>query len=164
MPLLNPGDPFPWLTITTTAGGQTITLPDAFAGDFAVVLFYRGAWCPYCNAQLRAFESARQTLADSGIRVAALSVDDKETTAALVQKHQLTFPVGYGADARAVAELTGAFVNPDPVYLQSAGFVLDPAGKVVVSVYSSGAIGRLVPDDVVGLVRYLRGHQAPATP
>jgi hypothetical protein len=49
------------------------------------------------------------------------------------------------------------------VYLQSAGFVLDPAGNVVVSVYSSGAIGRLVPDDVLGLVRYLREHSAPAT-
>ena len=41
----------------------------------------------------------------------ALSVDDQETTAALVEKHKLTFPVGYGADARAVAGLTGAFVN-----------------------------------------------------
>ncbi|MCW2893770.1 MAG: peroxiredoxin, partial [Actinomycetia bacterium] len=86
-----------------------------------------------------------------------------EATAALVEKHKLTFPVGYGADARAVAELTGAFVNPDPAYLQSTDFVLDPAGNVVVSVYSSGAIGRLVPDDVVGLVRYLREHSAPAT-
>ena len=162
MPLLNPGDPFPRLTIST-AGGQSLTIPDAFAGDFAAVLFYRGAWCPYCNAQLRAFERAGQALADNGIRVAALSVDDKETTAALVAKHKLTFPVGYGADAPSVAALTGAFVNPDPVYLQSTGFVLDPAGNVIVSVYSSGAIGRLVPDDVVGLVRYLREHSAPAT-
>jgi peroxiredoxin len=162
MPLLNPGDPFPQLTISTT-GGQALTLPDAFAGDFAVVLFYRGSWCPYCNAQLRAFERTSQTLADNGIRVAALSVDDQETAAALVEKHKLTFPVGYGADARAVAGLTGAFVNPDPVYLQSTGFVLDPSGKVVVSVYSSGAIGRLVPDDVTGLVRYLREHTAQAT-
>jgi hypothetical protein len=32
------------------------------------------------------------------------------------------------------------------------------AGQVVVSVYSSGAIGRLVPEDVIGLVRYLRQH------
>jgi hypothetical protein len=53
---------------------------------------------------------------------------------------------------------TGAFVNDDPVYLQSTGFVLDPSGRAVVSVYSSGAIGRLVPDDVTGLVRYLRDH------
>ena len=162
MPLLTPGDPFPRLTITT-ADGQVLTLPDAFAGDFAAVLFYRGAWCPYCNGQLRAFERASQALADNGIRVVALSVDDKETTAALVDKHRLTFPVGYGAAASAIASLTGAFVNPDPVYLQSTGFVLDPAGKVIVSVYSSGAIGRLVPDDVVGLVRYLREHAPSAT-
>ena len=161
MPLLNPGDPFPRLTISTT-DDRVLTLPDAFAGDFGVVLFYRGAWCPYCNAQLRAFERASQALADSGIRVAALSVDDEETTAALVAKHKLTFPVGYGADPHAVASATGAFVNPDPVYLQSTGLVLDPAGNVIVSVYSSGAIGRLVPDDVLGLVRYLREH-SPAT-
>jgi peroxiredoxin len=162
MPLLKPGDPFPQLTIDTT-DGQALALPGSFAGGFAVVLFYRGAWCPYCNAQLRAFERAGQTLADAGIHVAAISVDDQETTAALVARHKLTFPVGYGADAEAVAAITGAFVNPGPVYLQSTGFVLDPAGNVVVSVYSSGAIGRLVPDDVIGLVRYLREHSAPAT-
>ena len=162
MPLLNPGDPFPQLAISTI-DGQPLTLPDAFAGHFGVVLFYRGAWCPYCYAQLRAFERASQALADAGIRVAALSVDDRETTVALAAKLKLTFPIGYGADAKAAAALTGAFVNPDPVYLQSTGFVLDPAGNVVVSVYSSGAIGRLVPDDVIGLVRYLREHSPTAT-
>ena len=162
MPLLNPGDSFPRLTISTT-NGQTLTLPDAFAGEFGVVLFYRGSWCPYCNAQLRAFERAGEALAGAGVKVAALSVDDNETTAALVNKHKLTFPVGYGAVAPEIASLTGAFINPDPVYLQSTGFVLDPAGNVVVSVYSSGAIGRLIPDDVVGLVRYLREHPPAAT-
>jgi peroxiredoxin len=162
MPLLKPGDPFPRLTLNVT-GGQTLTLPDAFAGDFAVVLFYRGAWCPYCNAQLRAFQRSGPALADAGIRVAALSVDDEAVTAELAAKHGLAFPVGYGADAPAVAALTGAFVNPDPVFLQSTGFVLGPAGNVVVSVYSSGAIGRLVPEDVLGLVRYLREHAPAAT-
>jgi peroxiredoxin len=162
MPLLNPGDSFPRLTISTT-NGQTLTLPDAFGGEFGVVLFYRGSWCPYCNAQLRAFERAGEALAGAGVKVAALSVDDNETTAALVNKHKLTFPVGYGAVAPEIASLTGAFINPDPVYLQSTGFVLDPAGNVVVSVYSSGAIGRLVPDDVVGLVRYQREHPPAVT-
>jgi peroxiredoxin len=162
MPLFTPGDPFPRLTITVP-GGRVLTIPDAFAGDFAVVLFYRGAWCPYCNAQLRAFQRSGQALADAGIRVTALSVDGEAATADLAAKHGLTFPVGYGADAPAVAALTGAFVNPDPVFLQSTGFVLNPAGNVVVSVYSSGAIGRLVPDDVIGLVGYLREHSPAAT-
>jgi peroxiredoxin len=159
MSLLHPGDIFPELTLTVP-GGESVMVPGAFAGQFSVLLFYRGSWCPYCNAQLRAFQRADERLADVGVRVAALSVDDEATTAALIAKYGLTFPVGYGADARKIAELTGAFVNPDPVYLQSTGFVLDPEGKVVVSVYSSGAIGRLVPEDVTGLVRYLRGHAA----
>ncbi|GAA4520832.1 redoxin domain-containing protein [Actinoallomurus oryzae] len=159
MPLLNPGESFPRLTVSTP-GGQTVTVPDTFAGGFGVVLLYRGSWCPYCNAQLRAFQRAGDTLADLGIQVVALSVDDEATTVALVEKLGLTFPVGHSADARAIAELTGAFVNAEPLHLQSTGFVLDPEGKVIVSVYSSGAIGRLVPEDVVGLVRYLRKHAA----
>jgi peroxiredoxin len=161
MPLLHPGDAFPELSLTVP-GGETVQVPEAFAGQFGVMLFNRGSWCPYCNAQLRAFQRASATLADVGVRVVALSVDDEATTAGLIAKHGLTFPVGFGADARAIAGLTGAFVNPDPVYLQSTGFVLDPAGKVVVSVYSSGAIGRLHPDDVAGLVRYVRDHAATA--
>lgn len=159
MPLLKPGDPFPVLPITLF-DDTALTLPDAFAGDFAAVLFYRGSWCPYCNAQLRAFQRAEDALAQAGIRVAAVSVDDQATTEQLAAKLGLTFPVGYGADAPAIAALTGAFVNPEPVYLQSTGFVLDPTGHVMVSVYSSGAIGRLVPEDVIGLVRYLRQHAA----
>jgi hypothetical protein len=67
------------------------------------------------------------------------------------------------ADARAVAQETGAFLNEDPLYLQSTGFVLAPDGRVVVSVYSSGAIGRLVPEDIVGMVRYVREHAAAAS-
>jgi hypothetical protein len=50
-----------------------------------------------------------------------------------------------------------------PLYLQSTGFVLDPQGKVIVSVYSSGAIGRLEPKDVIGLVGYLREHAAASS-
>lgn len=157
MPLLNPGDSFPQLKITVP-GGESLTLPDAFAGDYSTVLFYRGSWCPYCMAQLRSFQRSTPALADAGIRLAALSVDDEATTAETIAKHELTFPVGYGADPSAVAVLTGAFVNPSPAFLQPTGFVLDPAGRVVVSVYSSGAIGRLVPDDVIGLVSYLSSH------
>ena len=162
MTLLNPGDQFPTLTVSLP-DGDILDLPDALAGGFGVVLFYRGSWCPYCNAQLRAFQRASESLSQVGARVVALSVDDEATTKELITKHGLTFPIGYGADARALAEATGAFVNDDPTYLQSTGFVLDPDGKVVVSVYSNGAIGRLVPEDVVGLIRYLRDHASSAS-
>jgi peroxiredoxin len=157
MSLLNPGDGFPQLYVHTV-DGPDLDLPGNLAGGFGVVLFYRGSWCPYCQAQLRAFARAEEKLADARVKVVALSVDDEATTTALTEKLALGFPVGHSADAHELARVTGAFVNPEPVFLQSTGFVLDPAGKVVVSVYSSGAIGRLVPEDVLGLVRYLKEH------
>jgi peroxiredoxin len=157
MTLFHPGDRFPTLNVPL-AGGETLSLPNALAGGFGVVLFYRGAWCLYCNAQLRAFERASDSLAEVGAKVVALSVDDEATTSEVVAKHGLAFPVGHSADAEAISAATGAFVDPERGFLQSTGFVVNPDGQVVVSVYSSGAIGRLVPDDVVGLIRYLRDH------
>ena len=158
--MLKPADSFPSLSVGVV-GGETVQLPDALAGSFGVVLIYRGSWCPYCNAQLRAFQRAADRLAEAGVKVIALSVDDAATTQDLIAKHGLTFPVGHSIDAKHVADLTGAFVNAEPEYLQSTGFVLDPNGAVLVSVYSSGAFGRLVPEDVLGFVAYLR-ENAPA--
>jgi peroxiredoxin len=159
MALLNPGDRFPPLTITPV-DAAAIELPDVLRGHFSVILFNRGSWCPYCNAQLRAYQRAGDRLDRLGVKVVSLSVDDEATAHELITKHGLTFPVGHSADAAAVAAVTGAFVNPDPVYLQSTGFLLDPDGKVIVSVYSSGAIGRLVAEDVVAFVKYLRSAAA----
>ena len=139
MPLLNPGDPFPRLTVNTT-DGQALTIPDAFAGDFAVVLFNRGAWCPFCNAQLRAFERASATLAETGIRVAALSVDDKETAAEMVAKHKLTFPVGYGADAPGRRRR-----SPAPSSTQTRCTCSPPASCSTPRVTSSSACTRAAP-------------------
>jgi peroxiredoxin len=159
MPLLHPGDRFPSLTVPLLGGGSLV-LPDTLHGHFGVILFYRGHWCPYCNAQLRAFQRALDGLAELDTKVAALSVDDEATTRALADKHGLTFPLGHSADADEVTAATGAFANEDPRYLQSTGFVLDPDGRTIVSVYSSGAIGRLVPEDVTGLIRYVQKHTA----
>ena len=155
--LLHPGDPFPAVSLNLP-GDSTFSLPDATADHYGIVLFYRGSWCPYCNAQLSAFQRSLDSLAEMDVMVVALSVDDEAATRELIAKHGLRFPVGHSADATAIADVTGAFVSHDPLFLQSTGFVLDPGGRVIVSVYSSGAIGRLVPQDVVGLVRYLREH------
>ena len=158
MPLLNPGDHFPHITITPV-DGEAIDLPDALAGHFGVILFNRGSWCPYCNAQLRAFQRELEKLDSLDVKVVSLSVDDEATARELIAKHGLTFLVGHSANAAAIHEATSAFINDDPVHLQSTGFVLDPDSNVIVSVYSSGAIGRLVPEDVAGLVNYIKSKQ-----
>ena len=155
MTLLEPGDLFPDLDLNLV-GGETVHLPDHLAGKYGVVIVNRGAWCPYCTAQLTGFQRAQQALADVGGAVVSLSVDDEPTAQALVAKHRLTFPIAHSADPDKVADLTGAFVHTDPVYLEATGFILDPEGRILISVYSSGAIGRINADDAVGFIRYVR--------
>ena len=161
MPLLNNGDAFPKLTVPAVGGGQ-IALPDVFAGAWGVVIVYRGAWCPFCNAQLAGFAAEKDALDGLGVRVVALSVDDEATSAATAAKNHLQFPVGHSANADAVRAATGAFVNPTPHYLQPAGFVLGPDGTVKAAVYATSAIGRMLAKDVVGFVGYLKSVAAKA--
>ena len=157
MPRLENGQTFPSLQLPQVGGG-TLSLPQDLAGSYGVVLVYRGAWCPYCNAQLAAFRRAAESLTEAGVKVAVLSVDDEQTSTGLVDKLHLSFPVGHSADADQIADQIGCYVNDDPHYLQSTGFVIAPDATVLTAVYSSGAIGRLMPEDVVGLVTYLRDN------
>lgn len=154
MSRLNIGQRFPTLVIPAVGGGE-INLPDDLAGAHGIILIYRGSWCSYCNSQLAAFSDALDRLRDIDAKVVALSVDDEGTSNALVAKRKLRFPVGHSADPDIIAEATGAYVNRNPRYLQSTGFILAPDGAVRLAVYSSGAIGRLVPEDVIGFIRYL---------
>jgi peroxiredoxin len=153
-PGLRNGEPFPSISVEPVGGGR-ITLPEDLAGYFGVVLFYRGSWCPYCKAQLTAFARAHDELTSLGVKVVALSVDDEATSAAFATSLGARFPIGHSADVDRIAALTRAYTHDSPKYFQTTGFMLDPDGLLITAVYSSGAIGRLVPADVAGFVRYV---------
>lgn len=157
MTRLENGQILPSLTLPAVGGGS-LSLPSDLAGGFGAVLVYRGAWCPYCRGQLAAFGRAKSDLDGAGVTVAALSVEDEPTSAGLVEKLHLPFVVGHSANLEQVAAALGCYVDDERRYLQSTGFVLTPDGAVATAVYSSGAIGRLVPEDVIGLVGYLKSQ------
>jgi peroxiredoxin len=155
---LRNGERFPTITASRVGGGE-MTIPQDLVGRWAVLLFYRGHWCPYCRQQLLDFQRAREHLNELGAEVVALSVDSLEQAQQTVERHRLSFPVLYGLDAHQVEEIVGASINEGPLYLQATGFVLRPDGTVAVAVYSSSAIGRLVAADTVNFLKYLQ--QAP---
>src|ERR1700728_2852117 len=49
------GEPCPDLSLPSVSHG-TVSLSEYTKGAWSVVLFYRGNWCPFCNAQLNAFQ------------------------------------------------------------------------------------------------------------
>ncbi len=68
----------------------------------------------------------------------------------------ISFAVGYGLDAREVSRLTGCFYEIKREIVHATGFVLKPDGTIAVAVYSTGPIGRLVWQDVLGLVNFYK--------
>ena len=112
------------------AGGGVINIPQSLRGSYSVVLIYRGAWCSYCQAQLAGFQRASGKLAEAGVKVVALCVDDEATTIGTIGC-KLSFPVGHSADAEKIASITGAYTDESPRYLHTTGFLLDPDGKIL---------------------------------
>jgi peroxiredoxin len=159
--LLDAGDTFPVLDLTLT-DGKRLGVPADLTHPFNVVLVNRGAWCPFCTAQLRAFQAGLSKLTQEGIGVVSFSTDTREQASAVVAENKLDFALGYGASLETVVEALGVYYDPKPThtapYLQSAGFVLGPGAMVMNAVYSSGAIGRLVWQDVLALVQYVKAH------
>jgi peroxiredoxin len=151
------GQQFPTITASRVGGGE-MTIPQSTEGKWTVLLFYRGHWCPYCRQQLIDFQRSLEQLHEIGAEVVALSVDPIEKAQETVEKHNLTFPVLYGLNAHEIAQKIGANINEDPLFLQSTDFVLQPDGKIALSVYSSGAIGRLVASDTIKFTKYLQEH------
>ena len=85
------------------ANAPTFTLPDARGGEVAlehllangpvVLVFYRGAWCPYCNLQLAAFQSALADIEAAGATLVAVSPQTPDQSLTLAEQRALEFPV-----------------------------------------------------------------------
>jgi peroxiredoxin len=155
--LLDNGDALPDLRLPSVSG-STVSLHDAVAGAWSVILFYRGNWCPFCNAQLAAFGRRLAQFEQLGVHIIAISADDVDEARQTVEKNHIAFPVLYGADPHAAAATFGTHVATDEhgTYINSSGFIVDPDGSIVLAVYSSGAIGRIVAEDALGMIKYLQ--------
>jgi len=74
-----------------TMDGRPQTLKAALAGKPGVVIFYRGGWCPYCNAHLREIKGVEKDLARLGYTTVAVSPDRPEELAKTAKKHDLPY-------------------------------------------------------------------------
>jgi len=105
---------------------------------------------------LAAFERAQDKLREEGISLVAASTDPLEKAKETVGEHSLTFPVGYGIPLTETAATFGAFYEDRRGFLQATGFVIKPDKTIAVAQYSSGPIGRLIWQDILGLVQFYK--------
>src|SRR3954462_191724 len=58
-----------------------------------VIIFYRGRWCAYCNAQLAALQEIHQQIAATGASLVAISPQTQKHSYMTRDMHKLRFPV-----------------------------------------------------------------------
>ncbi|MFQ5432262.1 MAG: peroxiredoxin-like family protein [Nitrospinota bacterium] len=75
------------------ATGKTISLSDVVANGPAVLNFYRGAWCPYCNLELHVLQEACPEIENLGARLVAISPNLPDKSLTSIEKHSLKFDV-----------------------------------------------------------------------
>lgn len=75
------------------AHGQPIRLADLLEQGPVIVTFYRGAWCPYCNLQLKSLRESLPHLEAYGAHLVAISPQTPDRSRAQVEKDDYPFHV-----------------------------------------------------------------------
>jgi peroxiredoxin len=91
-PGLKAGNKAPNFTLKN-AFGKTIELNKELAKGPVVLVFYRGAWCPYCNLHLHALKASLPEFEKYGAQVIAISPQSPDKSAEQVKKDGFPFEV-----------------------------------------------------------------------
>lgn len=85
----------------------------AAAGDgTAVLVFYRGAWCPYCNIAMRIYQQdLLPALTERGIPLVAISPQAPDGSLSMQEKNELAFTV-LSDPGNSIARALGVLTQP----------------------------------------------------
>lgn len=89
---LKAGDPAPVFELPD-GDGMLWRSEDLQRGGSLVIVFYRGRWCAYCNAQLNALQEIHPKLAEAGASLVAISPQTQKHSYMTRDMHKLRFPV-----------------------------------------------------------------------
>jgi peroxiredoxin len=96
--------------------GDPVKLSNALAARPAVIVFYRGAWCPYCNIALRTYQSELVPELDRrGVALLAVSPQKPDQALSMREKHDLAYTV---------------LSDPGNVLASAVGIVTAPSAEV----------------------------------
>jgi len=91
------GDIAPNFSLENSRGEQ-VAMQDLLQQGVLVVNFYRGAWCPYCNLELKAWDKALPALSALGANLVSITPNTKEKSVELLQENPFGFDILWDCD------------------------------------------------------------------
>lgn len=75
------------------ADGNSVSSAELLTRGPLIVTFYRGAWCPYCNMELKALEASLPAYRANGGALLAISPQTAANSRKSIRNNGLTFPI-----------------------------------------------------------------------
>lgn len=89
---LKDGEAFPEFELPD-ADGRLVGLAELLAKGPLVVSFFRGDWCPYCTAELHAYQAALPEFHRLGAQLVAVTPDTRAAFVSQRRRHKLAYQI-----------------------------------------------------------------------
>ncbi|GAA5509468.1 peroxiredoxin-like family protein [Novipirellula caenicola] len=153
--------------------GKSVQLSELWSEGPVVLMWYRGGWCPYCNAQLRAMQKQLSTLEGAGARLVILTPELPEKAKQTAAANNLNMVALHDKDNQLARQYGIVFSLPQtiaPMFKDkladfngnnaaelplSATYVIDANGKITYAYLNADYTKRPEPADVIAAVESL---------
>ncbi|MFE3169264.1 peroxiredoxin-like family protein [Streptomyces sp. NPDC059224] len=155
--VIEAGSPLPDASLLDPQGNLT-TLEQARRGRPAVLVFYRGAWCPYCNVALRTYEhELTAELNERGVALIAVSPQKPDGSLTIAEAHDLSY-AALSDPGSVLGHALGIVTRPNERSQQAQASL----GLDLTEVNADGTVDIVMPTVVVvdaeGVVRWIDVH------
>ncbi len=179
---LRTGNYAPGFTLPNPSG-RPVSLAGLLRGGPAVVTFYRGGWCPYCNLQLRAYQQVLGEITALGAKLVAISPQLPDGSMSTAEMNRLSIDVlsdignrvarSFGLVYSLPQELRTALasnnkalpgINGDKSWELPlpATYVIAPDHRITLAEVELDYRERLEPDAIMTALRALRANTTKA--
>jgi peroxiredoxin len=160
------------------AKSEPVKLRDIVKTQPAVIVFYRGGWCPYCVTHLAALAKAEADIVAAGFQVLAISPDQPAKLAETPGREKLGYTLlsdsdmnaakGFGITFEVPAETVSKYKNDYKIDLEAASgrthhllphpavFIVDTAGKIRFAHVNPDYKKRLTSDEILTAIRSIK--------
>ena len=172
------GDQAPNFSLPNTRG-ENITLNSYLQKGPLVISFYRGAWCPYCNLELKALDDAIERIRSSGAELVAISPNTLEKSAQFASENPFKFDLLCDVGNEVARRFGLVFELAEelrPIYKQfgidipahngderyeipiPATYIVHTDGSIVHAFVEADYTKRMEPDEIVAILKKMKGE------
>jgi peroxiredoxin len=173
---LNKGSNIPSFSLKD-AYGKTVTSDELLKKGPVVLVFYRGAWCPYCNLYLRGLQRRLPDITSRGGQLVAVSVEPPDRSLEVLTKNKLEYTVLSDPDLGVAREFGIVYEMPKAVddIMKSLGldlveyngtkkpelplgatYVIDRSGRIEYAFLEADYKKRADPNDIISVLDELK--------